>query len=367
VLFDMSELLIGAGLMPGFMSITQRCPPHYTAPARNILSGAGVRRCNVKALIRDRYGSPDVLEIRDIATPTPGAGEVLVRVHAASINDWDWGLLHGPSLPFSRAAPVPILGSDIAGRVAAVGERVERLAVGDEVYGDLSRFGSGGWGGFAELVCAPETALRPKPAAMTFEQAAALPQAGQLAVQGLAAGGALRPGQRMLINGAGGGVGTIGVQLARTHGVHITGVDRAAKFDVMRRLGFDEVIDYTKEDFTGNGERYDLIVDTRTTRSPARYAAALAAGGTYATVGGDLPRLLQVALAGIGMRLITSQRLRLITLRPNQDLSLLSERFEAGQLSPVIDGPYPLSEARDAFRRFGSGLHQGKIVITIAE
>jgi NADPH:quinone reductase-like Zn-dependent oxidoreductase len=321
----------------------------------------------VLALIRDRYGSPDVLEVREIARPVPKAGEVLVRVHAASLNDWDWGLLQGPSLPFSRAAPKPILGSDIAGRIAEVGGGVQRFRVGDDVYGDLSIFGAGGWGGFAEYVCAREVALAPKPARMTFEQAASLPQAGQLAVQGLRAGGPLRAGLKILINGAGGGVGTIGVQLAKAHDVEITGVDRGSKLDLMRRVGFDHVIDYEQQDFTRNGRRYDLILDTKTARRPSEYLRSLNAGGTYATAGGPLMRdLFRVAISGLWTRPVLNKSLRLVMLKVGRDLSYLSERFEAGQLVPVIDGPYTLNQGREAFRRFGAGEHQGKIVFAIA-
>ena len=320
----------------------------------------------MRALIRDRYGPPDVLEVRDVERPVPREGEVLVRVHAASLNDWDWGLLHGPSLPISRAAPKPILGSDVAGRVTEVGGGVQRFRVGDEVHGDLSGPGSGGWGGFAEYVCARERALVLKPARMTFEQAAALPQAGQLAVQGLRAGGPLRPGLKILINGGGGGVGTIGVQLAKLEDVEVTGVDRASKHDMMRSVGFDRVIDYEREDFTKDGRRYDLILDTKTTRPPSAYVRALNPGGTYATVGGPLIRdLVKVAIFGLWSRRTMNKALRLVGLRPNRDLPYLNERFEAGQLVPVIDGPYKLSDARDAFRRFGAGTHKGKIVYTI--
>jgi NADPH:quinone reductase-like Zn-dependent oxidoreductase len=179
--------------------------------------------------------------------------------------------------------------------------------IGDEVYGDLSRFGSGGWGGFAEYVCAPEAAFVRKPPRMTFEQAAALPQAGQLAVQGLFAAGPLRPGRKILINGAGGGVGTIAVQLAKSQDVEVTGVDSGVKFEMMRAIGFDHVIDYRKEDFTRNGRRYDLILDTKTTRSPFAYLRPLAPGGTYATVGGDLSRLLQFVIFGWGIRRATNK------------------------------------------------------------
>lgn len=321
----------------------------------------------MKALVRDRYGTPDDLEVREVDRPVPRDGEVLVRVHAASINDWDWGLIHEPTLPISRGAPtVRILGSDIAGRVVALGAGVQRVRVGDDVYGDLSRFGAGGWGGFAEYVCARESALVPKPPGMTFEQAAALPQAGQLAVQGLRAGGPLRPGQKVLINGGGGGVGTIGVQLAKPQGVDVTGVDRASKHDMMRGIGFDHVIDYEREDFTRTGRRYDLILDTKTTRPPSHYARALNAGGTYATVGGPKIRdLLRVMVYGACTRRFTGKALRLVMLKQNQDLPHLNERFLAGQLVPVIDGPYRLSDARDAFRHFGSGHHQGKVVFSL--
>lgn len=320
----------------------------------------------MKALVRDRYGLPDVLEVREVEQPLPRAGEVLLRVRAASINDWDWGLLQGPTLPFLRTPPKPILGSDVAGTVAALGSGANRFTVGDEVYGDLSGFGSRGWGGFAEYVCAPERAFIRKPPRMTFEQAAALPQAGQLAVQGLRANGPLQPGQTILINGAGGGVGTIGVQIAKAQGAEVTGVDRASKHEMMRRTGFDHVIDFEKEDFTRTGQRYDLIVDTKTSRLPGEHMRALNPGGAYATVGGeDMGLLFRHLLVGWWIRLTTSKTCRLIGLRANRDMAYLNECFEAGQLLPVIDGPYPLHQGADAFRRFGAGTHQGKIVITM--
>lgn len=320
----------------------------------------------MRALIRDRYGPPEVLEVREVERPVPQAGEVLVRVHAASINDWDWGLLQGPTLPFLRTPPRAILGSDIAGHVEALGIDAGRFRTGDEVYGDLSRFGPRGWGGFAEYVCAPETALVPKPARMTFEQAAALPQAGQLAVQGLFAAGPLRSGQRILINGAGGGVGTIGIQLAKQHDVEVTGVDSAGKLEMLRAIGFDHAIDYRTEDFAGNGVRYDLIVDTKTSRSPVVYARSLNSGGTYATLGGESMRLLLGTFAaGPLIRLTSGKSVRLIRLKQNRDLPYLTERFEAGRLSPVIDGPYRLVDGREAFRHFGAGHQKGKVVITM--
>jgi NADPH:quinone reductase-like Zn-dependent oxidoreductase len=319
----------------------------------------------MKALIRDRYGPPEVLEVREVERPVPRAGEVLVRVHAASINDWDWGLLQGPTIPLGFERLRPILGSDVAGVVTEVGEGVQRLRAGDEVYGDQCRFGAGGWGGFAEYVCAREGALVPKPARMTFEQAAALPQAGQLAVQGLFAAGPLQSGWKILINGAGGGVGTIAIQLAKGTDVEVTGVDRASKLEMMQSLGFDHVIDYEMEDFTKNGRRYDLILDTKTNRWPFEYPGSLNAGGTYATVGGLNARLFQAVVFGWWIRRTTGKTVRLVGLRPNQDLPYLNERFEAGQLVPVIDGPYALADAREAFRHFGAGKHKGKIVIAM--
>ena len=262
----------------------------------------------MKALVRDRYGLPDVLDVRDIEQPVPRAGEVLLRVHAASLNDWDWGLLQGPTLPFLRTPPKPILGSDVAGTVAALGSGAHRFQVGDDVYGDLS-YRSRGWGGFAEYVCASERALTRKPARMTFEQAAALPQAGQLAVQGLLANGPLRPGQTILINGAGGGVGTIGVQIAKAQGAIVTGVDRGSKLETMRRVGFDHVIDFEQQDFTRTGQRYDLIIDTKTSRLPADHMRALNPGGAYATVGGEsLSLLFRHLLVGWWIGLTTSRR-----------------------------------------------------------
>jgi NADPH:quinone reductase-like Zn-dependent oxidoreductase len=256
-----------------------------------------------------------------------------------------------------------IVGSDVAGRVESVGPEVRRFKPGDAVFGDLSRFGSGGWGGFAEHVCARETSLVMKPVRMTFEQAAAIPQAGMLALHGFRAGGSLRPGQKVLINGAGGGVGTFAIQLAKLQDVEVTGVDSAAKLDLMRSLGFDHVIDYATEDFTKSGRRYDFILDTKTNRPPSHYLRALSPRGTYATVGGT-SHLLRNALRGLIGR-VGSKRIRLVMLKQNKELPYLNQLFEAGKFVPVIDGPYRFSEAREAFRRFGEGKHLGKIVVTI--
>lgn len=316
----------------------------------------------------ERYGTPDVLELKDVPRPVPGPGEVLVRVHAASVNDWDWGLLHGE--PFMNRAlnglfkpKVRTIGGDIAGSVEDVGEGVEAFRFGDEVYGDLS---TSGFGGFAEYVCAPEAALAHKPAAMTFEQAAAIPQAGMLAVQGLIDVGGIRSGQTLLLNGAGGGVGTFALQIAKLHDAEVTVVDKSGKLEMLRALGADHVVDYLREDFTRAGKRYDLILDVKTGRSAFAYVRALNPQGTYVTVGGNTWRLLEVVALGPVIRRVSGKRVRLAVLKPNKDLAYMNELFEAGRLVPVIDRSYSLDEVPEALRHFGTGDHQGKVVVTVA-
>ena len=242
-----------------------------------------------------------------------------------------------------------------------MGSSVTSLQPGDEVYGDLCM---AGFGTFAEYVCAPANCLIKKPASMSFEQAAAIPQAGMLAVQGLIDVGEVAPGKTVLLNGAGGGVGTYALQLAKIYDVEVTCVDSAGKLDMLRELGADHVIDYREQDFTRNGQGYDLILDPKTTRSPFDYARALNPGGIYATVGGQNRRLLQVFLLG---RLAASagQRIRVVGLKPNKDLGFINEQFEAGNLTSIIDGPYKLEDTAKAMAHFASGDHLGKIVITV--
>jgi NADPH:quinone reductase-like Zn-dependent oxidoreductase len=321
----------------------------------------------MKAVVFTRYGSPDVLELREVEQPTPRDDEVLIRVHAASLNDWDWEALHGTPfvnrLMFGLLSPKKqILGSDVAGRVEAVGKQVLRFQPGDAVFGDLS----GHWGGFAEYVCAREDELELKPPGMTFEQAAAIPQAGLLALQGLRDLEHRQPGQKVLINGAGGGAGTFAIQIARLYGAEVTGVDSPVKLDMLRSMGIAHVIDYTREDFTKNGKCYDVILDVKATRSILDCARALSPNGTYVALGGSMARLVPGLLLAPWITMTTHKTIRLLMLKRNQGLAGMKELFETGKMVPVIDGPYELSEVPKAFRRFGEGLHKGKVVITVA-
>ena len=319
----------------------------------------------MKAIVYTQYGSPEVLQLKEIEKPSPKDDEVLIKVHAVSINDWDWGLLHGDfvnrMLNGLRKPKRQILGSDIAGRIEAVGKNVKQFRPGDDVYGDLS----GQWGGFAEYVCAKEKSLALKPVGMSFEEAAAIPQAAMLAVQGLIDKGNIKQGQRLLINGAGGGVGTFGIQIAKLYGVEVTGVDSTGKLDMLRSMGFDHVIDYTKEDFTKNGQCYDLILDVKTNRSMFDYARALCRDGVYVTVGGSMSRLLQALLLAPLIRMFRKKHIRIVALKTNKDLAYMNELFETGKAKAVIDGPYRLDQVSEAFRHFGKAEHKGKIVITI--
>ena len=321
----------------------------------------------MKAVVYREYGSPDVLRLEEFEQPRPKESEVLVRVHATSINDWDWALIHGEItnrlLNGLTKPKLRILGGDVAGRVEAVGTGVSSFQQGDAVYGDLCM---AGFGAFAEYVCAPADALVKKPEAMTFEQAAAIPQAGMLAVQGLIDVGCIGSGKsRVLINGAGGGVGTFALQLAKTYDVEVTCVDSAGKLEQLRALGADHVIDYQKQDFTRLGQHYDLILDPKTNRSPFDYVRVLNRRGIYATVGGQPLRLLQAFLLGRLISATQNTHIRVVALKPNKDLDFMNAQFDAGNLVPIIDGPYKVEDIADAFRHFARADHIGKIVITL--
>lgn len=321
----------------------------------------------MKAVVYDRYGPPEGLELREVPKPEPKAGDVLIRVHAASLNSWDWDLVAGNfqgriGSPFKPGNPT--LGADVAGIVEAVGSGVTRFEVGDAVFGDISGCG---WGALAEHVCAAERVLVAKPAAMSFVQAAAIPQAGLLALQGLRRN-AIRAGSRVLINGAGGGVGSFAIQMAKLAGAEVTGVDAGSKLDFMRSVGADHVIDYTARDFTAAGEQYDLILDVVARRPLRHYLRALRPGGGLVAVGGTTGALLGIGLLGPLFARAASKRAGLLFWHAStDDLEQMKELFEAGQVVPVIDRTYPLAETADAFRRLGAGQAQGKLVVTVAD
>jgi NADPH:quinone reductase-like Zn-dependent oxidoreductase len=320
----------------------------------------------MKAIVYTKYGSPEVLQLKEVAKPTPKDDEVLIKVQAVSVNRSDWEGLSGKPL-YARLGGLlkprhHILGSDIAGRVEMAGRHIRRFRPGDEVFGDiLPRLG-----GFAEYVCARESALAPKPASMTFEEAAAIPQAAVIALQGTRDKGKIQPGQKVLITGAGGGAGTFAVQLAKLYGAEVTGVDNTGKLDFMRSLGADHVIDYTREDFTKNGKQYDLILDVVAHRSVFAYKRALGSRGSYFLTGGSVTTIFQVLLLGPWIRGITGKKMRILAVQPNlKDLVYVTELYEAGKVVPVIDRRYPLSEIPEALRYLGEGRTKGKVVITV--
>ena len=319
----------------------------------------------MKAIVYPHYGSPDVLKLADIPKPIPSDDEVLVAVCAVSINSWDWDMLTGKPLEYRflsgllKPKSKNLHGCDIAGIVHSIGKEVKHFKVGDEVFGDLS---VGGWGAFAEYVCAREDELTHKPSTMTFEQAACLPHGGNLAVQGLKDIGQIRSGQKVLINGGGGSTGTLAIQIAQLFDVELTAVDHTVKLEMMQSLGADHVIDYTKNDFTRDGNQYDLIFDVKTNRPVSHYQNALSPNGTYVTVGGKSLKLLQLFLSGNFSR---KYKMAILGYKPNKDSKYLVELFEQKQLTPVIDKCFPLEETAEAFRYFGDGLFKGKIVVTV--
>jgi len=319
----------------------------------------------MKAIVYHKYGSPDVLKLEEVAKPIPKDDEVLIKVHASSINDWDWGLLRGKPfanrLPYLLKPKMSILGSDIAGQIETVGKNVKKFSPGDEVFGDLC---GGSWGCYAEYVCARENAIMLKPASMTFDEAAAIPQAALLALQGLRKG-KIQPGQKVLINGAGGGAGSFAVQMAKSFGAEVTGVDSTEKLNIMRSIGADKVIDYTKEDFTKNGQRYDFILDFAAHHSVFDYKRALSPKGIYVMVGGATARIFQVMFLGPLISMTGSKKMGLLIHKPNKDLAFIIELFEAGKVKPIIDRRYPLSEVAEALRYLGEGHAQGKVVISL--
>ena len=292
-----------------------------------------------------------------------------MEVHAASANAYDWHLLRAdPFLVRLMGGGLlkpknKILGADLAGRVEAVGRNVKQFQPGDEVFGDISGCGSGG---FAEYVCARENALVLKPDNMTFEEAASIPMAAVTALQGLRDKGQIHSGQKVLINGASGGVGTFAVQIAKSFGAEVTGVCSTRNLDLVRSIGADQVIDYTKEDFTQNGQRYDLIIAANGYHSLSDYRRALSPKGIYVAIGGSMAQIFQAMLLGPWISMTGSKKMGGLSARPNQkDLVFMKELLEAGKVVPVIDRRYALNEVAEALRYLGEGHAQGKVVITV--
>ena len=322
----------------------------------------------MKAIVQDRYGSPDVLQLREIDPPAVGEDEVLVRVRAAGVDQGVWHLMAG--LPYLvriagvglRAPKNPVRGVDVAGRVEAVGQNVTGFQPGDEVFGTCR-------GSFAEYACARADRLARKPASLSFEQAAAVPVSGCTALQAVRDRGNVRPGQRVLIIGAGGGVGTFAVQ-AKAFGAEVTGVCSTSKTDLVRSIGADHVIDYTREDFADGRNRYDVILDIAGNRSLSHLRRALAPEGTLVIVGGEgggrwfggIDRQLRALVLSpfVGQKLGTW-----IATQPKEDLETLRELLEAGKITPVVDRTFPLSEAPEAIRYLRDGRAHGKVVITL--
>ena len=320
----------------------------------------------MKAIIHTKYGSPDVLRLKDVERPTPNDNEVLIKVQAVSVNRSDWENLTGSPL-YARFGGLlrprhQILGSDIAGRVEMVGRNVLRFQIGDAVFGDTSFR----MGGFAEYVCALEKILVLKPAGMTFEEVAAIPQGAVIALQGIRDKGQIKSGQKVLINGAGGGAGMFALQLAKLYGAEVTGVDNTGKLDFMRSLGADRVIDYTQEDFTKNGQQYDLILDVVANRSIFAYKRALSPKGSYFAVGGSVSRLFQILLLGPWIRRTTGKKIRILAVKPSlDDLVQVTELCEARKIVLVIDRRFSLSDVPKALRYLGEGHVKGKVVIIV--
>jgi NADPH:quinone reductase-like Zn-dependent oxidoreductase len=321
----------------------------------------------MKAIVCDKYGPPEVLRIADLPQPAPQDDEVLVEVRAASVNAYDWHLLTADIFLvriMSQGLSKPkfaIPGADMAGRVVAVGRNVTHFSPGDEVFGDISH------GAYAEFACAPENRLARKPANLSFEEAAAVPMAALTALHGLRDEGGIRPGQKVLIQGASGGVGTFALQLAKAFGADVTAVCSPRNLGQAQALGADRVIDYTREDFTQNGQRYDLILAVNGYHPLAAYKRALTPQGRYIMAGGTMRQIFEVTLLGPRLSEVGGRKLGGVPARVDrEDLETLRELLEAGQIRPVIDRRYPFEETAEALRYLGTGHARGKVVIQVA-
>ena len=325
----------------------------------------------MKAMIYTEYGPPEVLHLQEVEKPTPTEDEVLVQIVAASVTFGDAAVVKGE--PFLarlwsglRAPKFQIPGKDIAGRVEAVGKNVTQFQPGDEVFGDVSMHG---WGAYGEYVAVPESVLAHKPANVTFEQAAAVPESAVVALQGLRDKGKIQPGQKVLINGASGGVGSFAVQIAKSFGAEVTAVCSTKHVDMVRSIGADHVIDYTQENFTQNGQRYDLILGANGYHSILDYRRSLTPEGRYVATGGSMGQIFQALLLGPVVSLVGSKEVgSLGQVKMNKDdLVFMKKLLETGQVVPVIDRHYPLSDLPEALRYLGEGHTQGKVIINVAQ
>jgi NADPH:quinone reductase-like Zn-dependent oxidoreductase len=324
----------------------------------------------MKAIVYTQYGSPDVLQLKEVEKPTPRDNEVLLKVYATSVNAGDLHILRADPflirlMGYGLLKPKnKILGAAIAGRIEAIGGNVKQFQPGDDVFGDLSE--SGKRGGFAEYVCASADALVLKPSRLSFEEAAAVPVAAVTALQGLRDKGHIQAGQKVLINGASGGVGTFAVQIAKSFGAEVTAVCSTSNVDAARSMGADHVIDYTKEDFTQNGQHYDLIVAANGNRSISEYKRALRPNGTYVVTGGSKKQTYQAMLLGPWISMTGTKKMGNLMAKPNtKDLGFVKELLEEGLVIPVIDRRYPLRETAEALRYLEAGRARGKVVITV--
>jgi NADPH:quinone reductase-like Zn-dependent oxidoreductase len=322
----------------------------------------------MKAIVLPKYGGPEVLQYKEVDKPYPTENEVLVKVHASSLNAADFEVMRG-SWASRLGGPMrtkhKILGTDLAGVVEEVGSNVEEFQPGDDVLGDL--LFPNGYGAFAEYAVAPERVLARKPASMTFDQAATIPQAGIIALQSLRGKKQIQPGNRVLINGAGGGMGTFGIQIAKFYGAEVTAVDSAMKLDMLRSIGADHVIDYMETDYTKTGDRYDLILDTVARRSILAYRRVLKPDGTFIMVGGSRSAIFQAVFLGPLISRIGSRKIGLNPWdrNPKQDYEFLVQLFEAGKVVPIIDRQVPLSEVPEALKQLEEGKVLGKVVVTM--
>lgn len=320
----------------------------------------------MKAITYSQYGRPEVLKQVELSVPTPAPDEVLVRVSAVALNASDWEFLTGSPFYARLWGPfrpkIKVLGSDIAGYVEAVGKDVSRFKPGDAVFGDIMY----SWGGFADYVAAPEKLLVHKPDTITDAEAAAIPQAGVVALQGLRDKGRLTAGEHVLINGGGGGAGTFAIQLAKLLGATVTGVDSAAKLDIMRVAGADHVLDYQTDDFAADGEQYDLILDLVAYRSMFDHKRALKKGGRYVIVGGAVPRILQTLILGPFVKRFAGKDMGILAHEQRrEDLAHLLELYAAGTVKPMIDRTFSFAKLAEALAYLGDGHAKGKVIITM--